>query len=130
MTGDPTSQTAPPGGIEQAHVIDSIVHDARTDAVTMTMVERLPWDGSELQLFQLQEKFNAYVSFALDGEMADAYPALVGKPVRMRLECATYPTEEVVHFLSAVREQLTFQSIDVEVVITGGSCGAGCGCAE
>ena len=122
MTGEP----APPGGVEQAHVIDAIVHDARTDWVTMTMVERRAWDGSELQLFQLQEKFNAYVSFALDGEMAEAYPALVGKPIRLRLECATYPDGEVIHFLSVVREQLAFQNIDVEVVVSGGNCG----CAE
>ena len=119
MTGDP----APPGGVEQAHVIDAIVHDARTDEVTMTMVERRPWDGSDAQMFQLQEKFNAYVSFALDGEMEETYPALVGKRLRLRLECATYPDEEVVHFLSVVREQIAFQNIDVEVVVSGGSCG-------
>ena len=126
MSGEP----APPGGVEQAGVIDSLVHDARTDEVTMTMVERRAWDGSERQLFQLQEKCNAYVSFALDGEMAEAYPALVGKRLRLRLECATYPDEEVVHFLSVVREQLAFQNIDVEVVVSDGSCGTGCDCAE
>ena len=108
----------PPRGVEHANVIDAIVHDARTDEVTLTMVERRPWDGSDAQMFQLQEKFNAYVSFALDGEMAEAYPALVGKRLRLRLECATYPDEEAVHFLSAVREQLAFQHIDVEVVVT------------
>ena len=126
MIGDST----PPGGVERAHVIDSIVHDARTDEVTMTMVERRLWDGSEIQLFQLQEKFNAYVSFALDGELAEVYPALVGKRLRVRLECAMYPPEEVVQFLGVVREQLAFQSIDVAVVVSGGRCGAGCGCAD
>ena len=108
----------PPRGVEHANVIDAIVHDARTDEVTLTMVERRPWDGSDAQMFQLQEKFNAYVSFALDGEMAEAYPGLVGKRLRLRLECATYPDEEAVHLLSMMREQLAFQNIDVEVVVT------------
>ncbi len=43
------------------------------------MFESRPWDDSDLQLFQLQEKFNAYVSFLLDGEMAEAHPELAGK---------------------------------------------------
>ena len=113
MTGDP----APPGGVERAGVMDAMVHDVRTDEVILTIVERRPWDGSDLQILQLEQKLNAYVSFVLDGEMADAYPALVGKPVRLRIECATYPEEELVHFLSAVREQLAFQHIDLEVVV-------------
>ena len=128
MSNVSETQTAPPGGVEHAHVIDAIVHDPQTDEVTLTMVERRPWDGSELQVFQLQEKFNAYASFALDGEMAEAYPALVGKRLRVRLECVAPPDEAALHFLILAREQLAFQSIDVEVVVTGGSCGAGCGC--
>jgi hypothetical protein len=125
----PPTPTPPPGGVERAHVIDLIAHDPRTDEVTLTMVERRPWDGSALQLFQLQEKFNAYVSFALDGEMAEAYPALAGKPLRLRLECLEPPDETVRAFLGMVREQVAFQGIEVEVVVAGGSCGPGCGCA-
>ena len=129
---NPESQTPtpPPHGVEHAHVIDLIAHDPHTDVVTLTMVELRPWDGSDLQLFQLQEKFNAYVSFALDGEMADAYPALVDKRLRLRLECATPPDETVLHFLELVREQVTFQGIEVEVVVGNGTCGPGCGCAS
>jgi len=94
------------------------------------MVESRPWDGTDLQLFQLQEKFNAYVSFALDGEMAGAYPALVDKRLRLRLECVAPPNETVLHFLELVREQVAFQGIDVEVVVNSDGCGRGCGCAS
>ena len=117
-----------PGGIEHAHVIDLIAHDPLTDVVTMTMLERRPWGDTALQMFQLQEKFNAYVSFALDGEMMDAYPALAGKSVRLRLECAQPPNDAVLHFLHLVREQLAFQGIEIEAVVAGGGCGPGCGC--
>lgn len=130
MNAESPSTTPPPGGLEQAHVIDQIAHDAQTDEVRLTMVERRPWDGSELQLFQLQEKLNTYLSFALDGELAEAYPALRDKRVRLRLECATPPDETVIQFLRVVREQVAFQGIEVEVLVAGGSCGPGCACAS
>ena len=122
-------ETPLPGGLEKANVIDSIVHDARADEVVMTMVERRPWDDSDEQLFQLQEKFNAYVSFIMDGEMAEAYPVLATKRVRIRVECATPPTETVRGYLEMIHEQLAFQGIVVDGVVSGGSCGSGCGCA-
>ncbi len=96
----------------------------------MTMVERRVWDHSDLQLFQLQEKFNAYVSFALDGELSETYPALCGKALRLRLECAEAPNETVRTLLVMIREQIAFQGIDVEVVVTGGNCGPNCACAN
>ena len=63
-----------------------MAHDPKTDEVMLTMVERRAWNGGEPQLFELQEKFNAYLSFALDGELAETYPALADKRVRVRLE--------------------------------------------
>ncbi len=79
------------------------------------MIETRPWDGSEFQLFQLQEKLNAYMSFALDGEMAESYPALVNKPVRIRLDCAEPPDEGADRLLRMVRDQIAFQNIALEV---------------
>ena len=113
-----TSGTSePPRGVEHAGVIDMITHDAKRGEVTLVMVEPRPWDGSELRLFQLQEKLNAYVSFALDGELAEAYPKLAGLPLRLLLECATYPDNDTVTFLERVREQLGFQQIDLQVLV-------------
>jgi len=115
--------------VENPGVIDLLQHDRETDRVTLVMVEPRPWNGSELQLFQLQEKLNAYVSFALDGEMAEAYPHLADKALRLELECATAPDETVLHFLGMVREQIAFQGITLEVSVMNGSCGEGCACA-
>ncbi len=125
-------------GVEHAAVIDAIAHDPRTDEVTLLMVEARPWDGSELRLFQLQEKINTYLSFALDGEMAEAYPALMGKVLKLRLDCATTPDSMTWHFIGVVREQIGFQNIKLEVGVADpaapplegqGGCGTGCGCA-
>src|SRR5262249_2161686 len=81
----------PPAGLEQSGVIDFFAHDTKADEVLLVMVETRPWDGSERQLFQLQEKFNAYVSFLLDGELAESHPELTGKAARIELHCATMP---------------------------------------
>jgi len=102
-------------GIEFPEVIDLMTEDAASGQVEMVMFEPRGWAGGEAQLFQLQEKLNAYVSFALDGEMAEAYPALAGCPLRVVLRCLDAPPPEVVAFLLKVREQLALQEIDLEV---------------
>jgi hypothetical protein len=119
-----------PAGVEQAGVIDFLAHDTRSDQLLMVMYEPRPWDGSELQLFQLQEKFNAYVSFLLDGELAEAHPALAGKQARIELRCAEMPTGRVLDLLSTIHDQLALQEIAVEVIVEdgGGGCGSGCSC--
>ena len=97
------------------------------------MVEPRDWDGSEERIFQLQEKINAYLSFALDGEMLDAFPHLAGKPVRLQLDCATPPDAMTGEFIARVREQIGFQEMKFAVRVVGepapeGDCGSGCGC--
>jgi hypothetical protein len=124
-----SESTSNPRGVEHAHVIDLIAHDSKTDEVALIMLEPRPWDGTELRLFQLQEKINAYLSFALDGEMSEAYPQFAAKSVRLQLDCATMPDAAVVEFLGVVREQIAFQGINLEVRVMGeGGCGPGCGC--
>jgi hypothetical protein len=117
-------------GVEHAHVIDLVADDTRTGEAVLILLEERPWDGTERRLFELQEKLNTYVSFALDGEMAEAYPALAAKPLRIQLDCAGMPGPDVVEFLGIVREQIGFQGINFEVRVMGeGGCGPSCECA-
>lgn len=106
-----------PAGIGQTGVIDLFGLDPKTGEVLLVMHEPRPWDGSELQLFQLQEKFNAYVSFLLDGELAEAHPELAGKNARIELRCATMPEARALDLLSAIHDQLALQDIRVEVLV-------------
>jgi hypothetical protein len=117
MNPDASPNPAGPRGVQHAGVIDLLTHDARNGWVTLVMIEPRPWDGSEARLFQLQEKLNAYVSFALDGELAESYPAIADLPLRIILECTTYPDEATIDLLEKVREQLGFQQIDLQVVV-------------
>ena len=118
-------------GVEFTEVIDLLAQDAQSGRVQLVMFEPRPWDGGEEQLFQLQEKLNAYMSFALDGEMADAYPEVVNKPLSVVLRCLEMPPSEAVEFLAQVREQIALQGIELEVSYAregSGGCGSGCGC--
>jgi len=119
-------------GVEHAAVIDLMTHDAHSDEVELVMFEPRAWAGGEAQLFELQEKMNAYLSFALDGEFAETYPQLVEKPLRVVLHCQTEPPPAAVEFLAAVREQIALQGIDLAVRYRepgdAEACGHGCGC--
>ena len=119
---------ATPAGVAQPEVIDFLAHDTKSDEVLLVMFELRPWDDSDLQLFQLQEKFNAYVSFLLDGEMAEAHPELEGKNARIELRCAEMPEGRALDLLNAIHDQLALQEIRVEVIVGSASCGAGCTC--
>jgi hypothetical protein len=119
---------ARPAGVERPGVIDFFAHVRKADEVLMVMFEPRPWDDSDLQLFQLQEKFNAYVSFLLDGEMVEAHPELAGKNARIELRCAEMPGGRVLDLLNAIHDQLALQEIRVEVIAGSEGCGAGCSC--
>ena len=98
-------------------VIDVIAQDANTGEVVLVMNEPSEWDGSDEQLLLLQERFNAYASFLLDGEMAEAHPELAGKPTRIELRCAHMPDARALELLGHIHDQLAFQEIEMEVVI-------------
>ena len=116
-------------GVQHAGVIDLFAFDRKADAVLLVMNEPRPWDGSDIRLHELQEKFNAYVSFLLDGEMAEAHPELVGKPARIELHCAQMPDDKAVALLGAIHDQLALQEIRLEVIVAeSGDCGSGCAC--
>ncbi len=119
----------PPSGVEQAGVIDLFALDQKKNEVLLVMNEPRLWDGSDIRLHELQEKFNAYVSFLLDGEMTDAHPELAGKPARIELRCANMPDEKAIALLGAIHDQLALQEIRMEVIVAnGGDCGSDCTC--
>ena len=102
---------------DRAGVIDLIAQDPKTGEVVLVMNEPNEWDDSDEQLLALQERFNAYVSFLLDGEMAEANPELAGKSARIELRCAHVPDARALELLGFIHDQLAFQDIKLEVVV-------------
>src|SRR5215813_12878244 len=101
----------------RVRIVDVIAEDARTGEVVLVMNEPSEWDGSDEQLLALQERFNAYASFLLDGEMAEAHPELAGKAARIELRCAHMPDTPALELLGLIHDQLAFQEIKLEVVV-------------
>lgn len=120
-------------GLENPGVLDAFAHDARENRLVLAMYETRPWNGGDRQLFQLQEKLNAYLSFVLDGEMREAYPQFADKPVCIQLRTVYEPGEHASSLLRRVREQLELQEIQFEIVQISDdevSSSGGCGCGS
>lgn len=105
---------------DRTGVIDMIAHDAKSDEAVLVMTESEPWDGSDEQLFRLQERFNAYASFLLDGELAESHPELAQKRARIELRCTHMPDTRAIDLLGQIRDQLAHQEIDVQVIVGRG----------
>jgi hypothetical protein len=103
---------------DRTGVIDIIAEDPKTGEAVLVMNEPNEWNGSDEQLLALQERLNAYVSFLLDGEMAETHPELAGKRARIELRCTHMPDAKALELLGLIHDQLAFQEITLEVVIT------------
>src|SRR5262249_45216458 len=114
---DPMPGSNNPKTDHRIAVIDMIAHDAKRDEAVLVMNEPGPWNDSEERLFQLQERFNAYVSFLLDGEFVEWDPKLAQKRARIEVRCAHMPDSRALDLLGQVHDQLAHQEIDVRVIV-------------
>lgn len=103
-------------GLENPATLDAIAHDAKRDVIILAMYETRPWTHGDAQLLQLQEKLNAYASYALDGEMAEDYPEFRDKKIRIQLRTAHDPSDRVLEFVMQARKQLELQDVALEVI--------------
>lgn len=103
-------------------IIDQVAHDPKTGEAVLVMNEPDEWTGSDDQLHELQERFNTYVSFLLDGELTETHPELTGKRSRIEVRCAHMPDNRALELLGMIHDQLEFQGVRVEVIVrdTGG----------
>jgi len=98
-------------------MVDMIAHDPKNDEAVLVMNEPRPWDGSDRRLIELQERFNVYVSFLLDGEFAEWNPKLAQKRARIEVRCAHMPDARAIELLGQIRDQLAHQEIDLQVIV-------------
>lgn len=117
-------------GVANPAVIDLFGVDGKSGEIVLAMNEPRPWDGSDERLHELQEKFNAYVSFLLDGEMIAAHPELDGRAARIELRCDHMPDERALGLLNLIHDQMALQEIKMEVIIAQKGCGDACSCVE
>lgn len=126
-------ESVTPKGIAHPGVLDAFAYDGRRDTLVLAMYETREWSGSDEQLFQLQEKLNAYASFILDGEMTSSFPQYADRAVEIQLRTRHEPDPVALRLLAQAREQLALQEIRLEVIQVdddGDPTGGGCGCGH
>ena len=112
-----TDQSMEERGVHNPKVIDLVSRDAETGAVVLTMLEPRPWGSAENQIRQIEEKFNAYLQYALAGNLEHDYPQYAGAPMTFRLECAQMPGEQETAFLDSVVKFAAQENIEFLVVV-------------
>jgi hypothetical protein len=105
-------------GVQNPAIVDLVTYDPKSGEVALIMTETRPWDGSADRVFELQDKINYYLAFALDGQMEREYPGSVGKPLRLQLDCVKAPDPETQRFIDQVRERLRRDNIRFVVNLT------------
>lgn len=98
----PSDETYQRRGVVNPRIVDLITRDPDTDTVLLKIFEPRPWGAVDRQLFQLEDKLNAYFGYVLDGHLAQQYPQYEGKRVRIQLECVEGPGELEEEFMDAV----------------------------
>ena len=100
--------------IEDAGSVDLVV--ARRDGtVILSMFEDRPWDGSEERLRQLEEKVSAYLSFVVDGHMAEQHPDIKAKQVLIRLDYMQHMDSRTRELLPTLELTLAEYGIDFSI---------------
>jgi hypothetical protein len=75
-----------------------------------------PWTGSNAQLQSLQEKIHNYVSFALDGQLVQAYPETTGLAWEIVIDCQKgMPDPRSAQFLDQIREAVRSYGGELQV---------------
>jgi hypothetical protein len=85
--------------VDQPGVIDLVAVDPTASEVLLVMVEDRPWGRRGELLPALQAKFSAYLTYALEGQLARDYPQVAGKPVRFELRSLESPGPREAEFL-------------------------------
>jgi len=81
-------------GVFNPKVVDLISWDAEREEVVLLMLEERPWESDPQQLHQLEDKFNAYLSYVQGGYLVREYPHYEGRDVCFALDCAESPRGE------------------------------------
>ena len=118
MAAEPERQ---PRGVHNPQVVDLISWDAEREEVVLLMLEERAWESEPEQLRQLEDKFNAYLSYVQGGHLAEQYPQYVGRNVCFRLDCAQAPRGEARDMLRAMQNFAEAEGIRLVVQVIQGT---------
>lgn len=110
-------------GVKNPKVIDLISHMAEDDLVQFLILEEREWEREDSKAFlsqlkQLEEKFNNYLNYILDGFFLRDYPKYQDKRISIKLVCRENPTKEAEDLILAIASFLKKTNILFEVDYT------------
>lgn len=103
-------------GVQNPRIVDLIELHPSTGQVVLSMVELRAWRGEKPQMQEIGNKFDAYLSYVLDGHLVKQYPAYKDCSVKMELLCAEPPRAADHGFFEAVKKFA--DDHEIEFVIT------------
>ena len=112
---EPKPEAREPRGVHNPRVVDLISLDRERNEVVLLMLEQRVWGSAPEQLRQLEEKFNRYLSYVLDGFLAEQFPQYKDQPVCFRLDCAGPPGDEERRMLEAMKSFAASHDIRLDV---------------
>ena len=97
-------------GVKNPKVID-LITPIGEDIVEIIMIEERDWSDSQ-QIPQLEEKYNVYLGYVLDGFFEEQYPQYKSRKIRFVLEYSEEPSGEIKEMLSAMIEYALSEGFD------------------
>jgi uncharacterized protein DUF6572 len=76
--------------LDNAEVVDAAGTERDSGTVVLTIFDAWDWDDQRRHLMALQAKLNAYFGFVESGQIYEAYPAAVGRALRIDI-LSRYP---------------------------------------
>ncbi|MBB5858796.1 DUF6572 domain-containing protein [Xanthomonas sp. NCPPB 2865] len=100
--------------VEEFDVIDAagLAPDGR---VGLMMFEHRNWSDPELQLHDLHKKTQAYLSYAVDGEMVRDNPQFADRQVWVRLVAQIIPPSPLYPYLAQLKSALAKHGIEFQL---------------
>lgn len=102
-------------GLGAPGIVDAVAYEEKSAIYRLVLVVDAPWDHSTAQLKALQEKLNAYIGFALDGAMAEAYAGSEGKDVAIRVQCVDAPSGRTAATLAKMEQAIRDLGLGLEI---------------
>lgn len=104
-------------GVFNPRVVDLVSWDVEREEVVLMMLEERAWESDPEQLRQLEDKFNAYLSYALEGHMVQQYPHYENKDICFRLDCAEAPRGDAMNMLRAMQNYAANEGVRLVVQV-------------
>jgi hypothetical protein len=99
--------------LDKPDTVDAVGIERESGLAVLTIADEQDWSDESGHLLALQKKLNGYFEFIESGQVYEAYPAAVGKPLAIDV-VGRFPLPEVA---TAFLERASEVAADLDVLI-------------